>query len=221
MASKRVAVVLTGCGFLDGAEIHEAVSTLLALDQAGASYQVFAPDKPQMHVVDHVRGEPSSEQRNVLTESARIARGSIKPLADLNMGEFDAVVLPGGYGAAKNLIDYAVKGAACGIDPEMDRVLKEAHAARKPIGAICIAPMVVARSLGADHHPLLTIGTDPATARDIEKLGGRHQNAPVREIVVDEANRIVSTPAYMCAQRIDEVWDGISKLVRKVIELCG
>ncbi len=219
MASKRVAVVLAGCGFLDGAEIHEAVSTLLALDQAGASYQAFAPDKPQLDVVDHAKQAPTGEKRNVLTEAARIARGAVKPLARLQMADFDAVILPGGFGAAKNLVDYAVKGADCGIDADIERVLKEAHAARKPIGAICIAPVVVAKALGADHHPLLTIGTDPATAKDLEKLGARHQNTPVREIVVDQANRIVSTPAYMCAQRLDEVWDGVSKLVKKVIEL--
>jgi len=219
MANKRVAVVLTGCGFLDGAEIHEAVSTLLALDQAGASYQVFAPDKPQLDVVDHAKQAPASEHRNVLVESARIARGAAKPLGQLKMVDFDAVILPGGFGAAKNLVDYAVKGAECGIDADIDRVLKEAHKAKKPIGAICIAPVVVAKALGADHHPLLTIGSDVGTAKDIEKLGARHQNALVREIVVDDANRIVSTPAYMCAQRIDEVWDGISKLVKKVVEM--
>lgn len=219
MATKRVAVVLAGCGFMDGAEIHEAVSTMLALDQAGAAYQAFAPDKLQLDVVDHAKQAPSGEKRNVLAESARIARGAVKPLAQLKMSDFDAVILPGGFGAAKNLVDYAVKGAACSIDADIERVLKEAHAAKKPIGAICIAPVVVARALGADHHPLLTIGTDPATAKDIEKLGARHQNAPVREIVVDPQNRVVSTPAYMCAQRIDEVWDGVSKLVKKVIEM--
>lgn len=219
MTTKRVAVVLAGCGFLDGAEIHEAVSTLLALDQAGASYQVFAPDKPQLDVMDHAKQAPSSEKRNVLVESARIARGAAKPLAELKMADFDAVIMPGGFGAAKNLVDYAVKGAECGIDADIDRVLKEAHAAKKPIGAICIAPVVVARSLGADHHPLLTIGTDAGTAKDLEKLGARHRNAPVREIVVDDVNRVVSTPAYMCAQRIDEVWDGVSKLVNKVLSM--
>lgn len=219
MAIKRVAVVLTGCGFMDGAEIHEAVSTLLALDQAGARYQAFAPDKAQLDVVDHATQAPAAEKRNVLAEAARIARGDIKPLAQLDMADFDAVILPGGFGAAKNLVDYAVKGASCAIDPDIDRVLKSARAAKKPIGAICIAPVVVAKALGADYHPLLTIGTDTATAKDIEKLGAHHKSAPVREIVVDEANRVVSTPAYMCAQRIDEVWDGISKLVKKVVEL--
>lgn len=217
--AKRVAVILAGCGFLDGAEIHESVCTLIALDTRGATYQVFAPDKPQMHVVDHLAKKPSTESRNVLTEAARIARGNAKPLSALRMADFDAVVLPGGFGAAKNLIDYAVKGAGCGIDADVERVLKEAHAQRKAIGAICISPVIVARALGADHHPTVTIGADAATAADVVKLGAKHQEAPADGIVVDEANRVVTTPAYMSAERIGQVWEGISKLVERVLAL--
>jgi enhancing lycopene biosynthesis protein 2 len=216
---KRVAVILAGCGHLDGAEIHEAVCTLLAIDRAGASYQVFAPDKPQMHVMDHLAKKPNQETRNVLVEAARIARGKAKPLSELKMADFDAVVLPGGFGAAKNLIDYAVKGAGCGIDADVERVLKEAHSQKKVIGAICIAPVIVARALGAEHHPTLTIGTDPGTAADLAKLGAKHQEAPPEGIVVDEANRVVTTPAYMSAERIGQVWEGISKLVERVLAL--
>lgn len=222
MATKRVAVVLSGCGFLDGAEIHEAVSTLLAIDRAGASYQVFAPDKPQLDVVNHAARQPAAgEQRNVMVEAARIARGNIQPLARLKMADHDAVVMPGGFGAAKNLVDYATKGAACGIDPDVERVLREAHGLKKPIGAICIAPVIVARALGADHHPTLTIGNDEATAADLQKLGARHAPAAVTEIAVDEANRIVTTPAYMCTERISEVWEGVSKLVDRLLAMCG
>lgn len=218
----KVAVILAGCGFLDGAEIHEAVSTLIAIDRAGATYQVFAPDKPQMHVIDHRRQEPSQgESRNVLVEAARIARGNALALRELKMADYDAVILPGGFGAAKNLVDYAVKGASCGIDADVERVLREAHALKKPIGAICISPVIVARALGAEHHPLLTIGVDEGTASDLAKLGARHQQAPADGIVVDEANRVVSTPAYMSAGRITEVFDGVSKLVERVLGMAG
>lgn len=217
----NVAVILAGCGFLDGAEIHEAVSTLLAIDRAGASYQVFAPDKPQHDVVDHTRQQPAGETRNVLVEAARIARGKARPLSELRMTEWDAVILPGGYGAAKNLVDYAVHGAACSIDPDVERVLREAHAQRKPIGAICISPVIVARALGAEHHPLLTIGKDAGTAADLEKLGARHREAPADGVVVDEANRIVTTPAYMEAERIGQVFDGVTKLVERVLAMAG
>jgi len=218
--ARRVAVVLAGCGFLDGSEIHESVFTLLAIDRAGVRYQVFAPDKPQKDVIDHHRQRDTEEERNVLVESARIARSDAKPLSGLKMEEYDALIMPGGYGAAKNLVDYASQAAECSIDPHVERVLKEAHAMRKPIGAICIAPVIVARALGKEHHPVLTIGTDTATAGDIETMGGRHRIAGVTEIVVDDDNRIVSTPAYMSARRIAEVWDGISKLVDKVISMC-
>jgi enhancing lycopene biosynthesis protein 2 len=220
MATRRVAVVLAGCGFLDGSEIHESVCTLLAIDRAGVRYQVFAPDKAQKDVIDHHRQRDTEETRNVLVEAARIARSDAKPLSGLKMEEFDALIMPGGYGAAKNLADYASAGAECGIDAHAERVLKEAHAMGKPIGAICIAPVIVARALGKEHRPVLTIGTDTTTAGDIEKMGGRHRVANATEIIVDEENRIVSTPAYMSARRISEVWDGISRLVDKVISMC-
>lgn len=218
--AKRVAVVLSGCGYLDGAEIYESVSTLLALDLAGAEVQTFAPDKPQMHVVHHTTATPmEGETRNVLTEASRLARGAIKPLTDLKMDDFDALIFPGGFGAAKNLCDYAVKGPDMKVDPAVDAVIKAAHGQKKPICAICIAPVLVAKSLGADHHPTLTIGSDASTAEHIEKLGGKHQSVAVTDIVVDEANKIVTTPAYMCATRISEVWKGVSKAVDKTLSM--
>ena len=219
MSTHRVAVILAGCGYLDGAEVHEAVCTLLAIDRAGASYQVFAPDKGQLDVEDHLAKKPVTEKRNVLAEAARIARSNVKALSALHMADFDAVLLPGGFGAAKNLVDYAVKGAGCGIDPDVDRVLKEAHSLNKPIGAICISPVVVARALGSDHHPTMTIGVDEGTAADLTKLGAKHVTASANAIVVDEVNRVVSTPAYMSASRISEVWEGVSKLVERVLAM--
>ncbi len=218
--AKRVAVVLSGCGYLDGAEIYESVSTLLALDLAGAKVQCFAPDKPQMHVVHHTNQTPvEGETRNVLTEASRLARGQIKPLGEAKMADFDALIFPGGFGVAKNLCDYALKGPDCELDPQVDALIKAAHGAKKPICAICIAPVLVAKSLGADHHPTLTIGSDAGTAGHIEQMGGKHVKVAVTEIVVDEANRVVTTPAYMCAERISEVWAGVKKAVDKTLSM--
>lgn len=218
---KRVAVILSGCGVYDGAEIHEATATLLALDRAGADVTIAAPAGPQMHVVDHLRGEPvAGESRDMLVEAARIARGNIKALADLDAADFDAVILPGGFGAAKNLCTFATEGAACSVNPDVERFLRAMHAGGKVIGAICIAPALVARVFGGEAPVKVTIGTDPATAAEIRKTGAEHVDAAVDEVVVDAEQRIVTTPAYMLAGRIGEVFDGVAKLVDKVLELC-
>lgn len=212
--STNVLVILSGCGVLDGSEIHESVITLLHLDRQNAKVTFAAPDVQQMHVVNHLTGEPTNEQRNVRVESARIARGEVKDLASVRGDEFDAVFLPGGYGAAKNLCNFATQGAECEVNPEVARVLREAHSTGRPIGLICIAP-----ALGAKVFPgcTVTIGTDQDTAQAIEKMGSQHQDRPTEDICVDEANRIVSTPAYMSAKRISEVYEGIGKLVDRVL----
>ena len=214
----RVGVILSGCGFKDGAEIHEATLTLLALDEAGAAIACLAPNMPQASVVNHRTGAAGGEKRNVLAESARIARGRVQDLADVGPDDFDAVVLPGGFGAALNLCDFAIKGAGCGIHPEVERLLIGMHAAGKPIGAWCIAPAVVARAL-ANRGVQLTIGTDPETAHALEMLGAKHVSTPVDGVVVDEANRVVSTPAYMLAASIKEIRAGIEKAVGEVLRL--
>lgn len=215
----KVGVILSGCGYLDGAEIHESVLTLLALDRAGAEAVCFAPDADQMHVVNHLTGQPvPGERRNVLIESARIARGKIQDLARARAADLDALVLPGGYGAAKNLCDFAVKGADCAVHPEVARIVSEMFQARKPVGAICIAPAILSKALG-DQGPTLTIGTDKDTAAALEKMGAVHEACPVREFVVDEKHKLVTTPAYMLANRISEAAEGIEKLVREVLRL--
>lgn len=215
---KKVGVVLAGCGVYDGAEIHEATLTLLALDRAGAEIVCMAPNVPQMHVIDHVKGAPvAGETRNVLVESSRIARGAIKDMKVVKAADLDALIFPGGFGAAKNLCTFVVDGANCKINSDVDRLVKEMHAARKPLGFMCIAPVMAAKILGA-HHPRLTIGNDPATADAIEKMGGRHENCKVDEIAVDEANKIVTTPAYMLGPTIAPVAKGIEKCVAKVLE---
>jgi enhancing lycopene biosynthesis protein 2 len=216
---KRVAVVLSGCGFLDGAEIQEAVCTLLSLDRRRALVQAFAPDVPQMHVVDHARGEPvAGASRGVLAESARIVRGQVKDLAHARAGDFDALVFPGGYGAAKNLCSYAVEGRKLHVHPEVARLVHEVHAARKPIGFICIAPVIGARLLGAEGVKL-TIGNDPGTAADIESLGAKHVVCKVEEVCVDEKTLVVSTPAYMLGPSVGPVSQGIDRLVSAMLEM--
>lgn len=215
--SKRVAVVLSGCGYLDGAEIHEAVLTLLALDRAGATYQVTAPDKAQFHVVDHRTKQPTGETRNVLTEAARIARSRIVPLTDIAAADFDALFFPGGFGAAKNLSTVAFDGGAATVDPDVVRVIRAFRDAGKPIGAVCIAPAVLTAAL---HEGEVTIGDDAGTAAAIAAMGGRNVACPVTELHVDPARKLVSAPAYMYGDaRIGDVATGIEKAVHAVLEL--
>lgn len=215
---KKIGVVLSGCGVRDGSEVHEAVFTLLAIDQAGCEAVCTAPDS-DFPVTDHLAMRESGERRNMLVESARIARGNIRDIRGVKADDLDAVIFPGGYGAAKNLCDFAVKGADAAVHPEVARLLREMSAAGKPIGAICIAPALIAAALGKELAPTLTIGNDTGTATEIGRAGARHQDCPVNEFVVDRKNKIVSTPAYMLAQRISEVHEGIGKCVRAVIEL--
>lgn len=215
---KKIGVVLSGCGVRDGSEIHEAVFTLLAIDRQGCEAVCMAPNA-DFPVTDHLTMQESGEKRNALVESARIARGNIRDIAAVKAADLDAIVLPGGFGAAKNLCDFAVKGAAATVHPEVSRLLKEMAVAGKPIGAICIAPVVLAAVLGKQQTPTITIGNDAGTAAEIEKTGAKHQDCPVTEFVVDAKNRLVSTPAYMLANRISETYEGIDKCVKEVIKL--
>lgn len=216
--SKKIGVLLSGCGVFDGSEIHEAVLTLLALDRAGAEIVCMAPDIEQFHVVNHLTQEVTEEKRNVLVESARIARGLIKDLAEVKGEDIDGLVMPGGFGAAKNLSDFAVKGKEATVHPAVTDLLKNMLDSGKPVGAICISPAVVAGALG-DHGPEVTIGSDEGTALAIEGLGGRHRVCTVDMIHHDEKNKIVSTPAYMLGSNIADVSKGIEKLVQKILEL--
>ncbi len=216
---KKVAVILSGCGVFDGSEIHESVLTLLALDRANAQVVCAAPDVPQHHVVNHLTKEPvPGEMRNVLVEAARIARGQIVPLSRLNVRDVDAIILPGGFGAAKNLCSFALAGAKHTVNPEVAKVLREAHQAGKPLGFICIAPAIAAQLFGAEKVEF-TIGTDAGTAQAMSAAGGQHVNCNVRNVVVDRRLKIVTTPAYMLASRITEAEAGINKLVQAVLEL--
>jgi enhancing lycopene biosynthesis protein 2 len=213
----KIAVILSGSGVFDGAEIGEAVLTLLHITKAGASYQCFAPDVEQMHTINHLTGEESPSSRNVLEESARIARGDVKPVTELNVADFDALILPGGFGAAKNLCDFAVKGPDATAQKDVLEACKAFASANKPAGYMCIAPALIPMVYGKGAE--LTIGNDTDTANAIAGLGGSHVECTVDNIVVDESRKLVSTPAYMLATNLVEAEAGISKLVEKVIAL--
>ncbi|MBD3167968.1 MAG: isoprenoid biosynthesis glyoxalase ElbB [candidate division Zixibacteria bacterium] len=218
---KKVAVILAGSGVYDGSEIHEAALTLLYLDKVKAEIKCFAPDKNQLHVINHLQGEPvEGENRNVLLESARIARGEVLPLPELKVDDFDAVIFPGGFGAAKNLCTFAVDGPDCEIDGDVNRIVNDTVEKKKVLGVICISPVIAARALkDSGRKPKLTVGTDKGTMEALEKLNAEPVEARVNEIVVDENNKIVSTPAYMLGPSIAPVAEGIEKLVNKVIDM--
>jgi enhancing lycopene biosynthesis protein 2 len=217
MQPRKIGVILSGCGHQDGAEIHEATLTLWAIHKHGADFQCFAPDMPQHHVLNHITGEEMDEQRNVLIESARIARGNIQDLKLFEPAAFDALILPGGVGAAKNLSTYAFDGPDCSVNEDVARAVKAMHAAGKPIGALCIAPVILARVLGPIE---LTAGQDAATAENLAAMGARHIPTGQGQIVVDQTSKIVTTPCYMLPSRVDQIAEGAEHLVKAVLDLC-
>lgn len=223
MEASKFAVILSGCGVFDGSEIHESVCALLAIDEAGCAYQCFAPNTRQAKTVDHFTGNTAAlagddDNRNVLAESARIARGNIKDLSEFNPKEFDAVIFPGGFGAALNWSSFAAKGPACEVNEEIARALVQSHKEGIVIGAMCIAPTVVAKVLGK-HHIKVTIGNDKAIAAGIEKMGAAHQNCEATEVCVDEENKIVTVPAYMLSKTISQINAGAHNLVSAALDL--
>ncbi len=214
----KIGVLLSGCGVFDGSEIHEAVLTLLFLDRAGAEIICMAPNVDQHHVINHLTQQPTEEKRNVLVESARIARGSIKDIKDVDASRLDGIIIPGGFGAAKNLSDFAFKGPDAQVLPEVQKLLEDLLKANKPVGAICIAPATLTKALSGKNVEV-TIGSDAQTASAIESMGGKHQVCTVDMIHFDQNNKVVSTPAYMLGPGIKDVAQGIEKLVNKVLEL--
>ena len=219
---KKVAVILSGCGVFDGSEIHEACAALLALHRSNVQAVVCAPTGPQMHVINHAVGKPSpGPNRDILEESARIARGQITALAELDLQDIDAVLMPGGFGAAKNLCNFATEGAKCSVHPQVEAFLRQAYTLGKPIGAMCIAPVVLAKVFGKDLHPTLTIGNDSATAAAVGEMGAVHVDCTATGTVVDPSNKMVTTPAYMLAGDIGTVFDGAQGFVEKLLALCG
>ncbi|MDE6105937.1 MAG: isoprenoid biosynthesis glyoxalase ElbB [Bacteroidales bacterium] len=212
---KKIAVILSGCGVFDGSEIGESMMALLAIDLYGASYSIFAPDKAQAVVMNHLTGEPMAEQRNVLVEAARIARGEIAPLSSFRADEFDALILPGGFGAAKNLSTYATDGERMTVDGEVRQAVLAMHAAGKPIGAMCIAPVILAHLLPGVK---LTIGKDPRTAAHIAAMGGVHEATDAAQVSADAAHKVYTTPCYMLnGVRIGQIFQSAQALVKAML----
>lgn len=216
---KSIAVILSGCGVFDGSEIHESVLTMLALSKNNAEAHFFAPDENQLTVINHITGEEKKENRNQMEEAARISRGKIAPLSSADANKLDALIIPGGFGAAKNLCNFAVKGSECEINKELLSLVRKMHQQKKPLGLMCIAPVMLPKMLNTSVE--LTIGNDKETIIEIEKMGGKHIPCSVDNIVVDHTNKVVTTPAYMLAQSISDAEVGINKLVKKVLEMAN
>ena len=217
---KKVGVLLSGCGVNDGAEIHESVLTMLFLDKAGVEMILMAPNIDQMHVINHYTGQEMEDYRNVLVESSRIARGEIKDMAEVSGNDLDALIIPGGFGVAKNLCDYAMAGPECSVNPDVYRLIAELRLMEKPIGAICIAPVMMAKVLGEQEESAnMTIGYDETTSTDIISMGSKHIECPVSEMIIDEEKKIVTTPAYMEAKSIKEAAEGIEKLINQILSM--
>ena len=212
---KKFAVVLAGCGVYDGAEIHEATLSMYQIKKQGADYEIFAPDIDQHHVINHLTGDEMKEKRNVLIESARIARGKIKSLADFKVDDFDAILFPGGFGVAKNLCTFAFDGPDCKVNQDTEKAIKAMHKAGKPIAALCISPVVVAKILGDVD---LTIGQDKDTANAVEKMGASHKKTNHGEVIIDAKNNVYTTPCYMLDANIVQIGDGAENIVRAILK---
>ena len=215
MEKKKFAVVLSGCGVYDGAEIHEATMTLLAIKEVGADYQCFAPDIPQYHVINHLTGKEMNETRNVLIESARIARGAILPLSSFNAADYDALIFPGGFGAAKNLSTVAFDGANATVNSEVESCIKQMLAVHKPIGALCISPAVVALVIKGVE---VTIGNDPDTAEAIKKMGSKHVVTTHGQVVHDHKYNVFTTPCYMLDATILDIKEDATVVVKEMMK---
>jgi enhancing lycopene biosynthesis protein 2 len=213
---KKFAVILAGCGVYDGAEIQEAVLTLLAIDKLGAAYECFAPDIPHAHVINHLNGKVTGESRNVLAESARIARGAIRPLDKFSASGTDALILPGGFGCAKNLCDWAFTGDTCSVNPDVQKAIYAMVEAKKPVGAMCIAPVILARLFAGTN---LTTGKDPASGEFIRKKGNTYTHASHGEVVIDPVRKFFTTPCYMLDASISQIAMGTENIVREMLRV--
>lgn len=214
----KFAIVLSGCGVYDGAEIHEATMTMLAVESKGCQYEMFAPNINQYHVINHLTGDVMDESRNVLVEAARIARGNIRALSEYSAKEFDGIIFPGGFGVAKNLCSYAIDGTEMRIDKIVAGAVRETHSLKKPIGALCISPIMIAALIpGAE----VTLGSDTKFNGEVSNLGGKHKTTQNRQVVVDTINRIVTTPCYMNDATITDIARGAELVVKEMIALAG
>ncbi len=213
---KKIAVILSGSGVFDGAEIHEATLTLYSIAKHNATYEIFAPNVDQHHVINHITGEEMPEKRNVLIESARIARGKISDLSGFNAKNFDALILPGGFGVAKNLSTFAFDGVDCKINMDVEKAIRSMIEQNKPVGALCIAPVVIAKIIGDVN---ITIGQDKGTADAVKNMGATHKETTHGEVVIDEKYKIVTTPCYMLDATIAQIGEGANNVVNTILEL--
>jgi len=216
---KHIAVVLCGSGYKDGSEIRESVLTLLALSHQGAHFTCFACDDFQYDVVNCLTGETvANEKRHMLIESARIARGDVRPLTELNVKNFDGIIFPGGFGAAKNLCTFAFHGSSGSVRADVQSILDSFYQSKKPIGAICIAPAILALAF-RNKGLTLTVGAAGETADEIIKLGHKHQACRADECVVDRTHRMATCPAYMYDDApLADIYRGIEGVVKAVLE---
>jgi len=212
---KKFAVILCGCGSLDGSEIHESVMTLLAIDRNECTYSIFAPNDNQYHVVNHYTTSATDEKRNMMVEAARIARGDIRPIEECHVEDFDALVFPGGNGAAKNLFTYAFDGKNCTVREDVAKLIKAFHAAHKPIGALCIAPVMIAKVLG---DVTITVGNDEGTIQNVLSFGSKHINTQQTGVIADKQNMVFTTPCYMLPARISDIADCAQNLIDAILE---
>lgn len=212
---KKFAIILSGCGVFDGAEIHEATLSMFAVAKQGGVYDIFAPDINQHHVINHITGDEMPESRNVLIESARIARGNIRDLKEFNPENFDALLLPGGFGAAKNLCDFAFKGSECTVNPDIEKAIRDMAAKKKPIGALCISPVILSKVLGNIE---LTIGQDEQTAKAIETMGSKHLKTGHADVIHDKTHNVFTTPCYMLDANIVQIAEGADNIVKAILK---
>lgn len=224
----KIGVLLSGCGVYDGAEIQEAVLTLLAIDEIDAEAVCISINKNQHHVINHLNGEEMDENRNMLVESARIARGNIKDISEVDPADIDALIIPGGFGSAKNFTTWAFNGPDGEILPEVKLLLVNLMNIAKPIAALCVSPVVLAKALeGSDYHPNVTIGSNTelspydinAFAQGLEATGMQTEFKSVKEILVDEKNKIVTAPCYMMEASIVEIRKNIRSAVEALRDL--
>lgn len=213
---KIFAVVLSGCGVFDGAEIQEATLTMLAIKRAGADYNLFAPNIPQHHVINHITGAVMKEERNVLVEAARIARGKISPLDRFLASEHDALIFPGGFGAVKNLCTWAIDGDKCAVEIDVERSIKAMFQAKKPIGAMCISPVILARLFTGT---MLTTGDDKSSRDYIRKTGSEYVTTTQGQVVIDKARKFFTTPCYMLDANIADIAEEIEILVHEMMKI--
>ncbi|MCK5168386.1 MAG: isoprenoid biosynthesis glyoxalase ElbB [Bacteroidales bacterium] len=213
---KKLAVVLAGNGVFDGAEIHEATLTLYSIIKNGATYEIFAPNIDQHHVINHITGEEMPEKRNVMIEAARIARGKITDLAQFKANDFDALIFPGGFGVAKNLCSFAFDGVNCTVNLDVEKAIRSMIEQKKPVGALCIAPVLLAKILG---NVELTIGQDKSTADAVKSMGAKHKDTTHGEVIIDKNLKIVTTPCYMLDANISQIGDGANNVVKAILDL--